>query len=139
MKHSYRFQKPMLCIITLLVLVIVNSTSLLAQQTVNSQVTIQREAEFPGGDAAMIRYIYENLVWPEQLKGTSIDDVMMISLDVRADSLIENIVYLKKVGYGIDEQVVELLKRKKFLPSIQNGIPVKMNVILNIPIRHAKK
>lgn len=138
MKYSYHFYKPLLNFLAI-TLFIVNSTSFFAQQTVNSQVTIQREAEFPGGDAAMVRYIYENLVWPEQLKGTSIDDVMMISLDVRADSLIENIVYLKKVGYGIDEQVVELLKRKKFLPSIQNGIPVKMNVILNIPIRHAKK
>lgn len=136
MKHLHYFRQLLFC--TTIMLFLVNTT-LFSQQTVNSQVTIQREAEFPGGDAAMIRYIYENLVWPEQLKGTSIDDVMMISLDVRADSLIENIVYLKKVGYGIDEQVVELLKRKKFLPSIQNGIPVKMNIILHIPIRYAKK
>ncbi len=138
MKHLYYFRQSMVFII-FLSLFVIHTRSLFAQQTVNSQVVIQREAEFPGGDAAMIRYIYENLVWPEQIKGTSIDDVMIISMDVRADSLIENIVYLKKVGHGIDEQVVELLKRKKFLPSIQNGIPVKMNIVLNIPIRHAKK
>ncbi|MCX7862453.1 MAG: energy transducer TonB, partial [Bacteroidales bacterium] len=109
-------------------------TLIYAQQSVNSQVVIEREAQFPGGESAMMRYIYENIRWPEHVKGITIDDIMMISLDVRADSLIENIVYLKKVGYSIDEQVVELLKRKKFIPSIQNGIPVKMNIILTIPI-----
>ncbi len=112
---------------------------IMAQQTVNSQVTLQQEAQFPGGDEAMIKYIYENMHWPNDIKGNIIDDVCMISLDVRADSLIENIVYLKKVGYGIDEQIVELLKRKKFIPSIQNNIPVKMNIILSIPVQYRKK
>ncbi len=110
-----------------------------AQQSGNSQVTMQQEAQFPGGDEAMIRYLYENIRWPSDLKGNVIDDIAMISLDVRTDSLIENIVYLKKVGYGIDEQIVELLKRKKFIPSIQNNIPVKMSIILSIPVQYRKK
>lgn len=105
----------------------------------NSQVSIQQEAQFPGGDQALIKYIYENMHWPENIKGNVIDDQCMISLDVRADSLIENMVFLHKVGYGIDEQISELLKRKKFVPSIQNNIPVKMNIMLTIPIQYRKK
>lgn len=105
----------------------------------NQQVNIQQEAQFPGGDHALIQYIYENMHWPEDIKGNVIDDQCMLSLDVRADSLIENIVFLKKVGFGIDEQIKELLKRKKFIPSIQNNIPVKMNIMLTIPIQYRKK
>lgn len=108
-------------------------------QNINSQVQVQQEAQFPGGNEAMIRYIYENIKWPETIKGSMIDDQCIISLDVRADSLIENIVYLKKVGYGIDEQILELLKRKKFIPSIQNDIPVKMNIILSVPVQYRRK
>jgi protein TonB len=105
----------------------------------NQQVTIQQEAQFPGGDQALIKYLYENMHWPEDIKGNVIDDQCMISLDVRADSMVENIVFLKKVGYGIDQQISELLKRKKFVPSIQNNIPVKMNIMLTIPIQYRKK
>ena len=105
----------------------------------NSQVSIQQEAQFPGGDRALIQYIYENIHWPDNIKGNVIDDQCMISLDVRTDSLIENIIFLKKVGYGIDEQISELLKRKKFIPSIQNNIPVKMNIMLTIPIQYRQK
>jgi protein TonB len=110
-----------------------NSSSL------NSQVSVQREAQFPGGDTAMIRYVYENMHWPESIKGNVINDQCMISLDVRPDSSVINLIFLKKVGYGIDEQIAELLKRKKFIPSIQNNIPVKMNIMLTIPIQYRKK
>jgi len=105
----------------------------------NSQVNIQQEAQFPGGDQALIKYIYENIHWPSNIKGNVINDECILSLDVRADSLIENIVFLKKVGYGIDEQISELLKRKKFIPSIQNNTPVKMNIMLTIPIQYRNK
>ena len=107
--------------------------------SLNSQVSIQQEAQFPGGDSALIRYIYENMHWPENIKGNVINDQCMVSLDVRADSSVINLVFLKKVGYGIDEQIAELLKRKKFIPSIQNNIPVKMNIMLTIPIQYRKK
>ena len=113
------------------------SVGLLAQT--NQQVIIQQEAQFPGGDQALVKYIYENMHWPSNIKGNVIDDICMISLDVRADSLIENIVFLKKVGYGIDEQISELLKRKKFIPSIQNNTPIKMNIMLTIPIQYRNK
>lgn len=123
-----------------LVLFLTVMVKALAQQgNVNSQVTIQQEAMFPGGDAALIKYIYENIHWPETIKGNVIDEQLILSLDVRPDSMPENFVYLKKVGYGIDEQIVEMLKRVKFIPSIQNNIPVKMNIILNIPIQYRKK
>lgn len=123
-----------------LVLFLTVMVKALAQQgNVNSQVTIQQEAMFPGGDAALIKFVYENIHWPETIKGNVIDEQLILSLDVRPDSVPENFVYLKKVGYGIDEQIVEMLKRVKFIPSIQNNIPVKMNIILNIPIQYRKK
>lgn len=125
--------------LTKYVLLILCLSFLKTYSQTNSQVSIQQEAQFPGGDRALIQYIYENIHWPDNIKGNVIDDQCMISLDVRADSLIENIIFLKKVGYGIDEQIGELLKRKKFIPSIQNNISVKMNIMLTIPIQYRQK
>lgn len=102
---------------------------------VNQQVNIAQEAQYPGGDQALVQYVYENIKWPEATKGKLIMDEMTISLDVLPDSNITNVLVLKKVGYGIDETVVDLIKKKKFIPSIQNSTAVKMNIMVNIPIQ----
>ena len=102
---------------------------------VNQEVKINQEAQFPGGDQALVQYIYQNIKWPEATKGNLIMDEMNISLDVLPDSNSTNVVVLKKVGFGIDEEVVRLIKKSKFIPSIQNGTPVKMNLMIVIPIQ----
>ncbi len=102
---------------------------------VNQQVKINQEAQFPGGDQALVQYIYQNIKWPEATKGKLIMDDINISLDVLPDSTPSNVIALKKVGYGIDEAVVELLKKVKYIPSIQNNTPVKMNIIFVVPIQ----
>lgn len=102
---------------------------------VNQQVKINQEAQFPGGDQALVQYIYQNIKWPEATKGNLIMDDINISLDVLPDSTSANVIALKKVGFGIDEAVVDLLKKAKFVPSIQNGTAVKMNLMFVIPIQ----
>ncbi|MBI5542092.1 MAG: energy transducer TonB [Bacteroidia bacterium] len=102
---------------------------------INQQVVVNQEAQFPGGDQALVQYIYQNIKWPDATKGNLIMDEMTISLDVLPDSSIANVVVLKKVGFGIDEVVVDMIKKKKFIPSIQNGVAVKMNVMLGVPIQ----
>lgn len=119
-------------IITLLILI---SVTAVVTAQVNQQVKINQEAQFPGGDQAMIQYVYKNIKWPDETKGRVIIDEMIISLDVLPDSSTANITVLKKVGYGVDEAVVSLIKDVKFVPSVQNGTTVKMNIMLNIPVQ----
>ena len=119
-------------IITLSILIFIST---LAFSQVNQQVQIVQEAQYPGGDQALVQYIYENIKWPDATKGNLIMDEMTISLDVLPDSTVSNVLALKKVGYGIDEVVVEMIKKQKFIPSIQNNTAVKMNIMINIPIQ----
>jgi periplasmic protein TonB len=109
------------------------SLSLFSQ--VNQQVQVNQEAQFPGGDQALVQYIYQNIKWPDATKGNVIIDEMTVTLDVLPDSSAINVVALKKVGFGIDEAVVNLIKKAKFVPSIQNNTAVKMNIMFNIPIQ----
>ncbi|NCO56285.1 MAG: hypothetical protein COS14_11555 [Bacteroidetes bacterium CG02_land_8_20_14_3_00_31_25] len=102
---------------------------------VNQLVKIEQEAQFPGGDQALVQYIYQNIKWPEATKGKLIMDEMNISFDVLPDSTSINVIALKKVGYGIDEAVIDLIKQAKFIPSIQNGTAVKMNIMFVLPIQ----
>jgi len=106
-----------------------------AYSQVNQVVKVNQEAQFPGGDQALVSYIYNNIKWPDATKGKTIIDEMNISLDVLPDSSAVNIVVLKKVGMGIDEIVVDLIKKAKFIPSIQNNTAVKMNLMFIVPIQ----
>jgi hypothetical protein len=111
------------------------ATSLSAFSQVNQQVQINQEAQFPGGDQALIQYIYQNIKWPDETKGKVVIDEMTISLDVLPDSSVTNVLALKKVGFGIDQVVLDLIKKAKFIPSIQNNTAVKINIMVIIPIQ----
>ena len=39
------------------------------------------------------------------------------------------------VGYGIDEQIIAVIKTLTFEAAVMNGIKVRQNVMLTIPIR----
>ena len=109
--------------------------SLYSYAQVNQQVKVDREASYPGGDEALVSYIWQNIKPTEQSKGQVISADIMVSIDVLPDGKPDNFVFLQKAGFGIDEQVKELLSKQTFVPSIQNGIEVKMNIVLTIPIR----
>jgi len=112
---------------------VVFSQLLFAQ--VNQEVRIDREASYPGGDEAMVTYIWQNIKPTEESKGQLIMGEILVSVDVLPDGTPENFVFLQKIGMGIDEQVKELLEKQTFVSSIQNGTEVKMNILLTIPIR----
>lgn len=117
------------------ILILLLFTAIVSQAQVNQQVRVDREASFPGGDEAMVAYIWQNIQPTDESKGNVIMGDIMVSVDVLPDGKPENFVFLQKVGMGIDEQVQELLTKKTFIASIQNGIEVKMNIVLTIPIR----
>jgi hypothetical protein len=38
-------------------------------------------------------------------------------------------------GYGIDQAVKAYVEKLKFIPAQQNGVLVRMNLIMNFPVR----
>lgn len=100
----------------------------------NMDVIYQKEATYPAGEAAMYKLIYENISYSDEAKKANLNMKLMVSFDVGFDSLTSNFVILQSVGFGIDEAVVRTLSKEKFSPAIMNGIPVRQNMILTIPI-----
>ena len=100
----------------------------------NMNVITQQEAHYPGGDEALYKYLNTNIKFSAEAKAKNFVGKTSVSIDVMPDSTLQNIVLLNNLGYGIDEEVVRLLKPLKFAPSIQNGTLLRMNVIMDIPI-----
>jgi len=100
----------------------------------NMQVTVNQEAHYPAGDAALYQLIYSKLQYPEKPKGTLINGKVILNFDVLPDSTLNNIVVMQGVDDYIDNQIVNTFKQLKFAPSIQNHTPVKMNVMYTVQI-----
>jgi len=102
---------------------------------VNFKIDYNQEAHYPQGEESFYAYIYKNMRYSEEAKNNNIDAVVLISFDVMIDSTITGFVVLSSPGYGIDEELIRILKSLKYAPAVVNGQLIKQNVMLNIPVR----
>lgn len=100
----------------------------------NMDVVYQSEAQYPTGEKALYDKIYSSISYTEAALAAEIRKDFVISFDVNFDSTLTGFVIIQSVGYGIDEQIIETLKTLKFAPAKMNGISVRQNVMLTIPI-----
>jgi protein TonB len=100
----------------------------------NSKVVTSAEPSYPGGDQNLYSLVWMDLKYSKAAIDASQKGEITLSFDVKADSTVSNIVLISGVGYGTDESLIELLKKLKFAPGIQNARPVKMNTIYSFPV-----
>lgn len=99
-------------------------------------ISVEQMPEFKGGEGAMMKFIAENLEYPQAAKDASIEGRVHLKFTVTADGSIKDIVVLNKdkLGYGCEEAAIAVIRKMpKWTPGRQNGQPVP--VYFNIPIR----
>ncbi|MDD3685944.1 MAG: energy transducer TonB [Bacteroidales bacterium] len=101
----------------------------------NMDVNYNREAEYPGGINKFIGDLWMLMEYSQEAIDAKADGEIMVSFDVEADSTVTGVSIIMGMGMGIDEEFERVLKTMKFAPALAEGNPVKMNVMLNIPIR----
>lgn len=101
----------------------------------NIKVVVEQDAHYPKGEMALYQYIFKNIKYSEEAKTNKAEGEVMASFFVESDSTIKSVNVLKGMGYGIDEEVKRLLMEMKFAPAIQNGEPIRMNLMMNFPVR----
>ena len=93
---------------------------------------VEDQPEFPGGTSAMYKFIRENMVYPASAKKANIEGRVFIKFVVRKDGSIGQKEILKGIGYGCDEEALEVIdKMPDWKPGYQNGRPV--NVWFTMP------
>lgn len=101
----------------------------------NMDVNYNRDAEYPGGINKFVSDLWMLMEYTQEAIDAKADDQIMVSFDVEADSTVTGISIITGMGMGIDEEFEIVLKSMKFSPALVEGNPVKMNMVLNIPIR----
>ena len=115
-----------------LLLVICHSS--FSQGKQNMTVSTQ-DAFYPKGEQSLYTYIMYNVKYSEESKKKYVEGSVSLSFDVMPDSTIKNVKIISDVGYGVGEEVKKLVEKLKFAPAIQMGMRVKMNLIMDFPIK----
>jgi TonB family protein len=96
-------------------------------------VVIEEMPSFPGGDVELLKFVRENIRYPEQAKKEGIQGRVVVKFVVNAEGKVEDVVVLKKVHPLLDAEAVRVtLSLPTFIPGKQSGVP--RPVYYNMPI-----
>jgi TonB family protein len=91
--------------------------------------------QFPGGDAALLKYIAENIKYPAEAKAKKIEGRVFVKVVITAEGKVaDDVKVVRSLDPACDEEAVRCIKTTSgWIPGKNNGKPV--NVYYSIPIR----
>lgn len=95
---------------------------------------VEQMPEFPGGDAARIQFLQQNISYPQIAKESGITGTVYVTFVVGKDGRLSNFKILRGIGGGCDEEAIRVLKlMPPWIAGKQGGktVPVQFN----LPIR----
>jgi TonB family protein len=97
-------------------------------------VVVDQMPEFPGGDEARMKYLMENINYPEEARKKGIQGTVYISFVVEADGRITDVKILRGIGGGCNEEAVRVVENMpNWIPGKQRGQAVRVQ--FNMPFR----
>jgi len=93
------------------------------------------EAFFLEGEDSLFRYIYSRIKISKEAADVNLVANAMIGFQVNFNGKIQEVYSISKVGYGIDEQLIQELSAVNFVPATQGNIPYRSEVVFEIPIK----
>ncbi len=89
---------------------------------------------FPGGDAARMRFLQENIRYPQLARESGIQGTVFVTFVVERDGSVTDVRVLRGIGGGCDEEAVRVIKQMpSWVPGRQRGQAVRVQ--FNMPIR----
>jgi TonB family protein len=101
----------------------------------NMKVTTTRDPEYPKGEKALYQEVLMNVKYSPEAIQRFVEGMVELSFDVKTDSTVANCIVLKGVDSSVDDAVKKYVEKLKFIPAMQNGMIVKMNVDMSFPVK----
>lgn len=99
-------------------------------------VIVEEMPSFPGGEEARMRYLQDNLEYPLLARETKIQGSVFFSFIIEKDGSITNILLLRGIGGGCDEEARRVLENMpKWNPGKQRGTPVRVELNMEIKFK----
>jgi TonB family protein len=94
---------------------------------------VEESPEFTGGEKALSKFFRKNLVYPKQALKNQIEGTVYLEFTVGKDGTLSDIVVLRPLLYGCDEEAIRLIKMMPpWEPRKENGVPVRTSMSLPV-------
>jgi TonB family protein len=95
---------------------------------------VEKMPQYPGGDEARIKFLRENIKYPEEARKNGISGMVFVSFVVEKDGKITDVKLLRGVHELLDEEALRVVRiMPAWNPGIQRGKPVRVQY--NLPIQ----
>jgi periplasmic protein TonB len=95
---------------------------------------VEENPSFPDGDEARMRYLAQNIKYPQMARESGIQGIVFVTFVVERDGNITDVRLLRGIGGGCDEEAIRVVKgMPRWTPGKQRGQPVRVQ--FNLPIR----
>ena len=97
---------------------------------------VEHMPEFPGGAVEMMKFLNENVKYPEAAEKTGTQGRVIVQFIVEADGSITNVKVLKNVSDEIDAEAVRVINAMpKWKPGSQSGKAVRVKYTIPVTFR----
>ena len=94
---------------------------------------VEEQPTYPGGDEARIKFLQDNMKYPEEAKELGVQGKVFVTFVVEVDGSITDVRVLRGIGSGCDDEAIRVVKSMpKWVPGKQRGVPVRVQ--FNLPI-----
>ena len=94
---------------------------------------VEKMPQYIGGESAMMKYVSENIKYPEKAKEDGIQGRVFISFVVEKDGSVSNVKVVRGIGGGCDEEAARVIAgMPKWQPGMQKGKPVRVNYMMPV-------
>lgn len=95
---------------------------------------VEQKPEYPDGEAAMLKFIYENIKYPPIARENGVEGTVYVRFVVEKDGSVSNTEIVRDIGAGCGEEAMRVVKKfPRWNPGKQRGRPVR--VYFNLPVK----
>lgn len=116
--------------------IVVEEKTQVIEQPVEREIftVVEEQPSYPGGEESRIRFLQENIKYPEEAKELGIQGKVFVTFVVEVDGSITDVRVLRGIGGGCDEEAMRVVRAMpKWVPGKQRGVPVRVQ--FNLPIK----
>lgn len=110
------------------------------EEVVEEQIftIVEEMPSFPGGEAALMKYLGNNIKYPAIAKDAGIQGTVFVTFVVDEEGKVKDVKVLRSIGGGCDEEAIRVVQSMpRWSPGKQRGKSVKVQY--NLPIRFTLK
>ena len=112
--------------------------------TENNEVfaTVEKQPEYPGGMAELMKFLSSNIQYPTACKKKGIQGKVVVQFVVDTDGSITDVQVIRKVDPRLDEEAIRVIKAMpKWIPGMNGGknVRVRFTLPVNFNLKNGNK